>query len=392
MPPSTSPLSPVDPLPVPGELTVARPVPVPPPPPPPIVPVPALWLLTVGGSVVQGRVLRELVGLPPTSARVPYGSRLGWHLLSLQDGDGSWPAGLLTVPNGSDLAGVGTIPAYRKLLELGWDPDSPGLSRTKRLLFRLLAEDDDPTVMAELRPATDDEDLVLRGRLIIREAAAAALAQAGYEADPRLRGAARRLIDRVGAFLRTPMAAKPWVRLGNQHVLQAEVAAPSFHLLTMLAYMPQFRSEHGAFMEQLRAWLTAPWPRQAAVQQVGSHLVEQPHLVLGDFLATRGALDGDMPSALAWLELMARIGFLTGHEGWVRLLDRTLDDRDRRSVWTPPRSVVMPTTVPPWSWPTLPLGDVTTDGNPATTLSADVTFRLALIAKLCGREIELVPN
>lgn len=391
LPPSTSPLSPVDAIPVPGELTVPRPVPVPPPPPPPIVPVPALWLLTNGGSVVQGRVLRELVGLP-ASPRTPYGSRLGWHLLSLQDGDGSWPAGLLSVPTGNDLAGVGTIPAYRKLLELGWDPDSPGLSRTKRLLFRLLAEDDVPTVMAELRPADDGEDLVLRGRLIIREAAAAALAQAGYEADPRLRGAARRLIDRVGAFFRTPLAAKPWIRIGNQHVLPPEVAAPSFHLLVMLAYMPQFRSEHFAFMEQLRSWLMAPWPRQAAVQQVGTHLVEQPHLVLGDFLATRGALDGDMPSALAWLELMARLGFLTAHEGWVRLLDRTLDDRDRKAVWTPPRSVVMPTTVPPWSWPTLPLGDVTAAGYPAATLSADVTFRLALIAKLCGRELEWVPT
>ena len=40
-----------------------------------------------------------------------------------------------------------------------------------------------------------DETLVRRGRMLLREASAAALAQAGYESDPRLRGAARRIID-----------------------------------------------------------------------------------------------------------------------------------------------------------------------------------------------------
>ena len=175
----------------------------------------------------------------PSLARVPYGSRQGWHLLMMQDSDGTWPAGMLTVPKGPELMGVGTIPAYRRLLELGWDPESPALSATKRLLFRLLAEDDDPTFLAELMPSAVDEDLIRRGRFLLREAAAAALAQAGYENDPRLRGAARRLTDRVGGYLKSPLAQKPWTRLGNQHVLPAEVAAPSFHTLLMLAHMPR---------------------------------------------------------------------------------------------------------------------------------------------------------
>ena len=42
-----------------------------------------------------------------------------------------------------------------------------------------------------------DEEEVKRGRLALREAAAAALAQAGYEGDPRLRGAARRIVTRM---------------------------------------------------------------------------------------------------------------------------------------------------------------------------------------------------
>lgn len=351
------------------------------------------WLYKTASSSVQFRATKAFFSKAAADAgwsRVPYGSRQGWHLLLMQDGDGQWPGGMLTVPSGTTVVGVGTIPAYRRLLELGWDPDSPGLSATKRLLFRLLAEDDDPAFLAEMMPATWDDDLIRRGRLLLREAAAAALAQAGYESDPRLRGAARRLVDRVMPFLKSPLAQKPWIRIGNQHVLPPEVTAPSFHLLVMLAYMPQFRSEHHEFMDRLFRFVTQPWPRQQPMQQVGPHLLEQPHLVLGDLLPTRNAMDADMVSSLGWLEIMARLGFLKRHDGWCKLLDRLLDDRDRKQIWTPPRSVVMPEHVPVWSWPLLPLSDPDFGEASLGAFSADVTFRLALVAQLCGREIALV--
>ncbi len=346
-------------------------------------------LLLRASPAVQYRAFHDVAkrSEPPHFGRVAYGSRQGWHLLMMQDGDGTWPGGMLTVPRGADLVGVGTIPAYRRLLELGWDPESPPLAATKRLLFRLLAEDDDPTFLAEMMPTYEDEDLIRRGRLILREAAAAALAQAGFENDPRLRGAARRLVLRIGAYLKSPLAQKPWIRLGNQHVLPAEVAAPSFHTLLMLAYMPQFRSEHHEVMDRLYTYLTQPWPRQAPVQQVGPHLLEQPHLVLGDFLATRNTMDADMPAALSWLEIMARLGYLKKHEGWLRLFDRLLDDRDRKRMWHAPRSVVMPESVPAWAWPVMPLDD---HADPAEAASMDVTFRLGLIARLSGRGVELI--
>src|SRR6185437_362305 len=89
-----------------------------------------------------------------------------------------------------------------------------------------------------------DEDASRRGRAILREAAAAALAHAGYEGDPRLRGAARRILERVVGFLRSPLAQKPFVRVGNQHVLANEAAPPSMYALMMLAHMPLFRTEH----------------------------------------------------------------------------------------------------------------------------------------------------
>ncbi len=348
------------------------------------------WLLANAPPSLQYRALTHVAQYKPTEfslARVPFGSKLGWRLLMMQESDGSWPGGWLTVPQGAELVGVGTIVAYRRLIELGWDPECPALATTKRALFRLLAEDNDPVLLGELGALATDDELIKRGRLILREAAAAALAQAGYEADPRLRGAARRLLDRVGAYLKSPVVLKPWLRLGNQHVLAAEASAPSFHTLLMLAHMPQFRSEHHEVMDRLYTFVTQPWPRQQAVQQVGAHLVEQPHLVLGDFLPTRNVMDADMPSSLAWLEIMARLGFLKKHEGWQRLFERLLDDRDRKGVWHPPRSVVMPAQVPNWSWPVMPLSE--RDG-PVDAASIDVTFRLGLIARLSGRAIDLI--
>lgn len=375
---------------LPGELTGPLLVPPPAPPPPPPVPVAARWLLQHGGASVQfrtGRDLLQLAPLPPSWSRLPMAGRMAWQLLGMADGDGLWPGGVLTTPTGPGLLGVGTIPAFRRLLELGWEPEAPPLANTRRFLFRALAQDDDPTLLAELRPEGDDEELVMAGRLRLREAAAAALAHAGYEQDPRLRGAARRLIDRVHAFLRSPLAERPWVRRGNQHLLDPEAAPPSYELLVMLAWMPQFRSEHREFMDRLVRWITQPWPRQAAMQEVAGRPTLQPQLVLGDPLATRPDLDADMSSALAWLELMARLGLLMEHEGWGRLLDRALDDRSRKGVWTPPRSVVMPNTVPAWAWPVLPLTDHDAGIDPATAFSADVTFRLGLIARLAGRDI-----
>lgn len=352
------------------------------------------WLLERGSPAVQYRALTEVAALPlPDRARVeriPYACRQGWELLLHQHPDGTWGHGALAVP-GTVLGtapAVGAIPAYRRLLELGWNPESSPLATSRRLLFRLLPEDNDPAFLFELaEEAGSDVDLIKRGRQILREAAAAALAQAGYEADPRLRGAARRILERIGTFLRQPGSDKPFIRVGNQHVLPHDAAPPSFHALVMLAYMPHFRSEYHDHMERLYAHLTLPLPRMAPMQQVGAHLIEQPHLALGDIVPSRHIMDSDMPTALAWLELMARLGYLRRNDGWSRLLDRLLDDRDRRGAWSPPRSVSMPATVPDWVWPTMPLTDQQAEGD---SYGVDVTFRVGLLAKLAGRPIELL--
>jgi len=312
-------------------------------------------------------------------------------LLAVQQGvDGTWEGGMLALPpaKAHRFEGIGTIPAVRRLLELGWNKDTPPLVHARRALFRLLAEDDDPTFLYELAGKHHlEEDEVKRGRTMLREAAAAVLAQAGYEGDPRLRGAARRILTRIADYLRSPLAQKPFIRQGNQHMLAAEAAPPSFYAVMMLAHMPLFRAEHHREMDALYAHLTQAQPRQEAVQLLGGKPVSVPHLVLGDLLPHRNAVDADVAFALHWLELMARLGFLRRNENWSKLFERFLEDRDREGVWHPHKGMeAVPRSTNPFVWPTYPLEPVL-EGDARWT---DFTFRLGLIARLAGRPIEIV--
>jgi len=310
-------------------------------------------------------------------------------MLALQQHvDGTWNHAMLSLPSprSEHFEGVGTINAVRRLLEYGWDKDSPPLLHARRVLFRLLAEDSDPEFLYELAVKSQDEDLVRRGRAILREAAGAALAQAGYEDDPRLRGVARRVLERIANFLRSPLGQKPWVRIGNRHVLAAEAAPPSMYALIMVAHMPLFRIEHFEALDRLYHFLSQPLPRQEPLQLCGKKIVSQPHLVLGDHLPNRNAADADVPSALTWLELMARLGFLKRNENWSKLFDRFLEDRDEQGIWHPHKGMAAVRSTSPFVWPSYPL-----EGAPSGDERwTDATFRLGLIARILGRPIEPV--
>jgi hypothetical protein len=294
---------------------------------------------------------------------------------------------MLSVPSqrADNFEGVGTITAVRRLIEYGWDRESPPLLHARRILFRLLAEDDDPAFLYELGGKHPDEESARRGRMVLREAAAAALAEAGYEGDPRLRGAATRILDRVSDFLRSPLAEKPWVRVGNKQVLSPDATPPSIYTLVMLAHMPLFRSERHEHIDRLYNYISQSLPRQDSQQLFGKKIVAMPHLVLGDWLPHRNAADNDVPISLHWLELMARLGFLKRNEHWTRLLDRFLEDRDKEGVWHPHKGMAMPRTTSPFVWPSFPL-ESHASGDERWT---DVTFRLGLIARLAGRPIEV---
>jgi hypothetical protein len=366
--------------------------PLSPPPPPSPVRFPLDWLLTNASPALKYRSLTEVARLmSPEAERV--GALAFTHrpalMLALQQApDGTWGGGMLSIPSAraEHFAGIGTIPAVRRLIEYGWHRDTPPLVHARRILFRLLAEDDDPTFLFELGKHASDEDAVKRGRAHLREAAAAALAQAGYEGDPRLRGAARRIMGRMADYLRSPLAQKPFIRQGNQHMLAAEAAPPSIHTVMMLAYMPLFRAEHHREMDALYQHLVQPQPRQEAVQLLGAKPQPVPHLVLGDPLPHRNAADADVPFAMFWLELMARLGYLKRNENWAKLFERFLEDRDREGVWHPHKGTAVPKSTNPYAWPTYPLEEQASGEE----RWADMTFRLGLIARLAGRPIEIV--
>lgn len=370
-------------------------------PPPPgageTITFPLGWLLDNASGPIKYRSATEIARIPAASTRemvwLPYSHPPALRLALSQNADGIWNGSMLTVPkHGNDFTNIGTIPAARRLLEYGWDRESPPLALARRPLFRLLAEDNDPAYLYEMEPKAKDDLSVRRGRLALREAAAAALAQAGYESDPRLRGAARRILERIDGYLSSPLAAKPWTRVGNVHVLAPEVSPPTFHTLTMLAHMPIFRNENYTETERIYEYISQPQPRQEPLQIVGKKMVEQPQFVLGDRLPHRNAVEADIPFALMWLETMARLGFLRRNENWMKMFNRFEDDRDRTGVWHPHKGSSIPATSNPRVWPMFPLEDLSAAGTAKTTGAAwaDVTFRIGLIGRQLGRDVKII--
>ncbi|MDF1503932.1 hypothetical protein [Roseisolibacter sp. H3M3-2] len=380
----TAPVTPpTDPLDF-GE-TPAAPPPAPPivrPPPPPPVAVPLGWLLDHASYAVRARALLEFAGFGESGIadahRIALGHRPAVRLALAQRRDGTWPGGMLALPRTEDpaFAGVGTVPAVRRLVEYGWPVDAPPLWHARRPLFRLLAQDDDPRFLYELAGDGADAAAAAHGRHRLREAAASALAHLGLETDPRLRGAAIRILDRVAAWVRGDHAtASP---------LPETAAPPSIDMLVMLAHMPIFRTERTEDLGRLATFLTQPAPAGAVKQRVGKTAVPNPRLVLGDPLADVTEPDGkSLPRVLAWLEILARLGLLRRHEPWRALLDHLLDLRDADGRWTRPLGTPP---ADPLTWPIAPLGPP----DEKASWQADVTFRLALVARLAGRPPVLV--
>lgn len=357
---------------------------------PDILQFPLSLILREAPATVQYRAIIDVAGfdeLRESARSLAIGFPAALGLAMAQGGDGSWGDAILTIPDPEvgGFKGVGTVPAFRRLLEYGWDRESPPLMRARRVLFRLLAEDNDRDQLYEFaKEAGDDPDLIHRSRSILREAAAAALAQAGYEGDPRLRGAARRILARVDDYLASPLAAKPWIRVGNRLVLSPDACPPSIHVIAMVAHMPLFRSENHEPISRLLAHISQPAPRQDTCQLLGKSVVPQPHLVMGDPLGTRQAAEADVPFAMTWLELVARLQYLRRHDAWMQVFDRFVADRDRELVWRQRRSGGRPREANPESWPAFTLG---AEGSESDR-NWDVTLRIGIIARLLGRTIE----
>jgi hypothetical protein len=318
---------------------------------------------------------------------MPYTFGQAHRLMLSQTPDGRWGDALLSTPPESaktEFAGVGTVAACHRLIEYGWEKEAPPLAGARRLLFRLLAEDDDGSLTFEFAKDGSEPETIARSRGILRQAAAAVLAHAGYEGDPRLRGAANRMLSRIHDYIVSPLAESPWIKVGGKPVLAPEAFPPTYHSLVMLAFMPHYRNEHHEVVDRLAEYLARPMPKHEPVQAVGLRALPNPFLVLGDPLSAKGMPDADIGFTLFWLEIMARLGVLRRHEGWNRAFERLLDDRDHDFVWRPRRTSNL-RSVHPMVWPFFPLQNGGSDAS-----SIDVTFRLGLIARLSGRTIDLV--
>lgn len=312
-------------------------------------------------------------------------SKTALSVVKKQKDNGVWGGNLLGLATSAThgVKDVGTIPQYRRLLQLEWPRASRPFKLADRILFRLLSRDEDPTLLFEFQKSVkSDPEAEAWARGIMREAASAALAEAGYGDDPRLRGAGHKIASEISQFLRSPLAEKPFLKSGKQIVLAPEAHPPSWYSVAMLAAMPNLQRERAGFTERLGHYLAQPEPKKAFVIQVGKKTVRPQHLILGDPIdADAKGLPKDVPLALHYIELMARMGALEWAPVATKVLGRLLKDCDDTGVWHPKnlRSQPKPGNKITYHYYPLHLDAKTAEGK-----EVDITFRLAVIAKSLG--------
>ena len=360
--------------------------------------VPLRWLLEHGGETIRYRLRREIAPPQATTPEemlalvtaLPAGKGIT-AIVKRQKDTGIWGGNLLaTGPVSKDgIKEAGTIPQYRRLLQLGLPTDQRPYRLAERTLFRLLSRDEDPALLLEFQKLAKAEPLAMEWiRSLQREAATAALAEAGHIEDPRIRGAAHKIASGISQFLRSPLAAKPFVRSGSSTILNPEAYPPTWYSLAMMAAMPNLQRERAGFTERLGQYLAHPAPKKAFVVQVGKKSLKPTHLLLGDPIeADSKGVPKDLPLALHFLELLARIGGIGASANAMKVLGRMLKDCDENGVWNPKGLRAAPKAVNKVTYHAFPL-DLET--KTPEWKQVDVTFRLALITKLMGWTIEYV--
>lgn len=308
-----------------------------------------------------------------------------------QRDNGLWGGNLLAT--GADRATgakeAGTVHLYRALLELGWSPDMRPFRLADRFLFRLLSRDEDPALLLEFqRAAKTDAALGFWARNLGREAAAAALARGGHAEDPRLRGAAHRIASDISQYARSELVAKPFRKAQGKTVLDASATPPSIYIVEMLAWMPTLQRERAGFVERLATYFSTPAPKREYYVLGGAKLFRPHHVLLGDPL--RADATGhipDVPFAVYWLELLARLAIVRQIPSASKVLARLFSECDDQGVWDPKNLRTMPKSDQPLISHYFPLEGA---GKSPAQRQTDVTFRLALIAKLLGIPVEIV--
>ena len=281
---------------------------------------------------------------------------------------------------------VGTIHQFRRLIELGLPRDSRAFRVTSRLLYRLLSRDEDPKLLFEYQKygaaEVGHEPWI---REILREAAATALAHAGLEDDPRVRGAAHRTANQVSQFLRSEMAENPLVKVGGAWQLIPPAYPPTVFSVPLLAYLPSVQRERAGLVERLGSYLANPAPKKAYSVQCGKKLLKPNFVLLGDPIqVTASGQTGDLALALYWMEILARLGVLQRSAFAPKVWSRLLKECDREGIWHPKNLRGLPKAVSPWAYHTVPLE---VDTKRPEARQTDVTFRMAVIARLAGWDL-----
>ena len=359
--------------------------------------VPVTWLLEHGSESIRLRTRRELayqpVPLPPEAfaedEAAVADSKLAQAVIRKQKDNGVWGNNLLFLaPSAKDgIKDVGTIPQYRRLLQLGYPKSGRPFKLADRVLFRLLSRDEDPFLQFEFAKLHRDSPAAGEwAREHMREAAAAALAEAGYLEDPRLRGAAHKIASAVSAFLRSPLAEKPYVRSGSKTILNPEAHPPTWYSVAMIAAMPNLQRERAGFTERLGQYLGLAMSRKAFVWQVGKRVVKPELLLLGEPLGADPKGNArDIPLALHFIELLARINALHTNPVATRVLARLMSECNEEGVWRPKTLKAAPRAIHKITYHAYPLH---VESKSADSRVVDVTFRLALIARLLGWPLE----
>lgn len=282
---------------------------------------------------------------------------------------------------------LGTMVRYRHLIELGVPTSLRAFRQADRVLHRLLSRDDSPELAFEYKAAAKQSpELAEWSRAMFREAATLALAHAGKDEDPRVRGSAHRIMTEVSQFLRSDFSEKPIARKGSRNILQPGSYPPTFLSFGLVAHMPSLQRERAGFVERFCAFLAQPQTKRKYVMVFGRKVVQPTFILLGNPLeADRSGNAKDLPLALMWIEMLVRMGMLHTNEVAQRILAKLLSDVDEHGVWSPRNLRAVPkgsSRLPTYAFP------LELDGKTVERRQSDVTFRLALIAKLAGWELE----
>jgi hypothetical protein len=301
---------------------------------------------------------------------------------------GVWGGNLLGVsPNkATGVKDIGTIPQFRRLIELGLNKDGRAPKMAARLLFRLVSRDDDPKLLFEygkLGAAELDAEPWIRE--VLREAATAALAHAGHGDDPRVRGAAHKILNQVSAFVRSELAENPFAKSGRAWVLHPQAHPPTIFSVSLLASLPAVQRERAGLVERLSQYLAMPAPKKVYTVPIGKKSIKPNFLLLGDplHLSASGQPD-DLPFALYWMELLARLGVLQASVSSGKVWNRLMKETGKDGVWHPKGLRVLPKGSSPWAYHMFPLES---DTKSAESKQTDVTFRMAYIARIAGMEL-----